>query len=69
MEWGQDLKRLRTYWDGAGARDVCLSYIGSVDPAYYGIRSRPLEGRTGAGARDIAISVNDLYSLSGGYAW
>jgi len=46
-----------------------LSYFGNIDPTYYGIRSRPLAGRTNADGCDIAISVNDLYSLSGEYAW
>ncbi len=69
VDWGQDLKRLKAYQAQAGHPDLCLSYFGNIDPAYYGISYRPLTSRTNADACDIAISVNDLYSLSGEYAW
>lgn len=38
LDWGQDLKRLKRYLDKEGIRRVYLSYFGTADPCYYGIR-------------------------------
>jgi 4-amino-4-deoxy-L-arabinose transferase-like glycosyltransferase len=43
LDWGQDLPRLRTWLEkNAGAEPVYLSYFGSGEPDYYGIRARRL---------------------------
>jgi 4-amino-4-deoxy-L-arabinose transferase-like glycosyltransferase len=37
LDWGQDLKGLKTYMERHGIRKVKLAYFGLSDPAYYGI--------------------------------
>lgn len=37
LDWGQDLKRLKTYLDERGIEQVRLSYFGRVSPEWYGI--------------------------------
>jgi hypothetical protein len=37
LDWGQDLKNLKTYLQRRGIPQVKLSYFGSADPAYYAI--------------------------------
>ena len=44
LDWGQDLKRLKTWMDAHGVSRVKLSYFGSADPAYYGIDCERLPG-------------------------
>ena len=59
------MKRLKTY---AGDREICLSYFGSIDPAYYGIKYRALTDAAKTDTCDIAISVNSLYT-GDQFAW
>ena len=42
LDWGQDLKLLKAYVDEQGVEEVWLGYLGTADPAYYGIRYRSL---------------------------
>jgi Dolichyl-phosphate-mannose-protein mannosyltransferase len=42
LDWGQDLKRLKTWVDSHHAAPLCLSYFGTADPSYYGIIYEPL---------------------------
>jgi hypothetical protein len=42
LDWGQDLKLLKAYLDEQGVDEVWLGYLGTADPAYYGIRYRSL---------------------------
>jgi 4-amino-4-deoxy-L-arabinose transferase-like glycosyltransferase len=37
IDWGQDLKPLKSWMDENGVTKVNLAYFGSADPAYYGI--------------------------------
>jgi len=69
IDWGQDLKHLRAYLIEHGDPEVCFSYFGHVDPAYYGIKSRDLTADAKAGGCNVAISVNSLYSDAGQYDW
>jgi hypothetical protein len=46
IDWGQDLILLKRYIDRHGIREVNLSYFGSADPRYYGIKARFLPGET-----------------------
>jgi 4-amino-4-deoxy-L-arabinose transferase-like glycosyltransferase len=40
LDWGQDLRRLKTYLDKqGGGPPVCLGYFGNAVPDYYGIRA------------------------------
>jgi hypothetical protein len=42
LDWGQDVKHLKTYLDAHGIEKVSISYFGMADLAYYGIRSMDL---------------------------
>jgi hypothetical protein len=42
LDWGQDLKRLKSYVDRHRIESLKLLYFGMADPAYYGIKSKPL---------------------------
>jgi uncharacterized membrane protein YhaH (DUF805 family) len=42
LDWGQDVKYLKTYLDAHGIEKVSISYFGMADLAYYGIRSMDL---------------------------
>ena len=42
LDWGQDVKNLKSYLDAHHIPEVCMSYFGMADLAYYGIRSRAL---------------------------
>lgn len=44
LDWGQDLKRLKRWMDAHDVEHINLSYFGSADPAYYGIRCTHLPG-------------------------
>lgn len=44
VDWGQDMVRLRSWMAENGVDEVYLSWFGSADPDYYGIRYRPLPG-------------------------
>ncbi|HSF39284.1 MAG TPA: glycosyltransferase family 39 protein [Thermoanaerobaculia bacterium] len=58
LDWGQGLKRLRSYMDREGIDRIGLAYFGHVDPAIYGIEwgfPSP-EGRG-----PVAVSANFLH--------
>lgn len=58
LDWGQGLKRVRSYMDRHGIDRIGLAYFGHVDPAIYGIEwdfPRP-EGRG-----PVAVSANFLH--------
>lgn len=69
VDWGQDLKRLKTWMQENGVDHINLSYFGAADPAYYGIRCTYLPGSP-AFAKDkiqnpvlpgfVAVSINNL---------
>ncbi|HID61352.1 MAG TPA: phospholipid carrier-dependent glycosyltransferase, partial [Anaerolineae bacterium] len=42
LDWGQDLKGLKTYMDREGIDRIKLSYFGAAHPDYYGIIYDPL---------------------------
>lgn len=42
LDWGQDLKRLKTYLDEHHYGKVCICYFGSAPPRYYGIEEQYL---------------------------
>jgi hypothetical protein len=44
LDWGQDLKRLKTWMTARGVKRIKLSYFGSADPAYHGIDCERLPG-------------------------
>jgi len=44
IDWGQDLKQLRSLLDRQGIDDLMLCYFGNTDPGYYGIRYQTVPG-------------------------
>jgi hypothetical protein len=42
LDWGQDLKLLKVFLDERDVDELWLGYFGAADPAYYGIRYRPI---------------------------
>ena len=44
IDWGQDLKGVKTFMDEQGIPIAYLSYFGSAPPAYYGIRYQYVPG-------------------------
>jgi hypothetical protein len=44
IDWGQDLKRLKSWMDEQGVGRLKLAWFGTADPAYYGIDYDPLPG-------------------------
>lgn len=38
IDWGQDLKKLKTWWEAHGRPPLCLAYFGQAEPEYYGLR-------------------------------
>lgn len=76
VDWGQDLKKLKTYMDQHPG-PVCLDYFGSVDPQYYGIHAEYLPKTWDKDERERldctgAISLTlqqDLYIRAGSYKW
>ena len=68
LDWGQDLKHLKRYLDGRGIPAVYLSYFGTADPAYYGIKFQPMPARPPSTAAEPAYYVISATSLQGVYA-
>jgi len=63
LDWGQGLLALREYQEAHPADPLALAYFGSVDPAVYGIRYRPLA----EGERTQGLVVVSATNLSGQY--
>jgi len=77
LDWGQDLKKLKTYIDRNNPGTVCLDYFGYADPGYYGMRweylpktwdKDELERMDCVGAISVTL-LNDLYIRKGSYEW
>ncbi|HEU0122459.1 MAG TPA: glycosyltransferase family 39 protein [Bryobacteraceae bacterium] len=77
LDWGQDLKRLKTYIDTQSPGTVCLEYFGSADPKYYGITAEYLpktwdkdeRGRMNCIGVISATLLHDVYIRPGSYEW
>jgi 4-amino-4-deoxy-L-arabinose transferase-like glycosyltransferase len=75
LDWGQDLKRLKSYLVERNISNVCLKYFGTAPPSYYGIESRPVppsldEARTSGCV--VVMSLTSLYerqAFDGRYDW
>ena len=74
LDWGQDLKALKQWMDDHGVGRVKLSYFGTADPDYYGLRCEMLPGygvirREGVVVRDVragelvAVSATNLQGV------
>lgn len=53
LDWGQDLKKLRTWTLHHPGVPLCLSYFGRADPEYFGIHYKKLESM-----KDLDAVVN-----------
>jgi hypothetical protein len=65
LDWGQDLKNLKSYMAERQIPEVCISYFGMAEPDYYGVHHRPLPPiADSSAARDLdcvaAISATRL---------
>lgn len=74
IDWGQDVKRLRSYMEENAIPYVCMSYFGQANLEYYGIDYRYLpNGNDPHSPADVdcvvAISVTSLLSQDGIYWW
>ena len=75
LDWGQDLKRLKTYLTGRGITNVCLKAFGPAPPSYYGIEFKPMpESRDELRASGcvVVMSLTSLYErqpFDGRYDW
>lgn len=72
LDWGQGLLALREYEAAHPKGDLWLAYFGSVEPAVYGIRARPLaEGERVQGT--VVVSATHLSGQylqnPAGYRW
>ncbi|MGD1018829.1 MAG: glycosyltransferase family 39 protein [Verrucomicrobiia bacterium] len=72
LDWGQDLKPLKRWMDAHHVEVINLSYFGTADPGYYGIRWAGLPGMmenmapTVSGPRlpgYVAVSVQNLHDV------
>jgi hypothetical protein len=65
LDWGQDLKGLRTYMERYGIRKVKLGYFGWSDPAYYGIDYELLPSYSVAGRPSCKEETPETLELKG----
>lgn len=82
LDWGQDLKALKTLMDREGIDELILAYLGTTDPEFYGIRYQYLPYMFYGSTHDdhvvdparevLAVSTNNLQGIVSGqddYAW
>ncbi len=74
IDWGQDIKRLKSFMNKNDISYVCLSYFGQANLDYYDIDYRYLPDSTNfSGLNDIdcvvAISITSLLSEDGKFKW
>lgn len=78
IDWGQDLRHLKSWLDARGQKDVCLMYFGQEEaPGYYGLQSKYIPTTPDILGREpmdcfAAISVTLLHGFyvpPGHYAW
>ena len=69
LDWGQDLKNLKTYMDDNGIQEIYLAYFGSARPSCYDIQALPLatEKPDDLGTRPPAVYAISATYLQGGY--
>jgi hypothetical protein len=80
LDWGQDLKGVKTYMDKENLPIIYLSYFGTAPPSYYGIRYQYVPGAwplgwppptdrvpADASRKILAISVSNLQDVATPY--
>jgi len=70
IDWGQDLRRLKTYLDREEEKGACLVYFGSAPPEYYGIEyfGPPAPGQNCLAAVSVTALMG-VYLRDDPYAW
>jgi hypothetical protein len=65
LDWGQDLKGLRSYALQRGIKKMKLSYFGTADPSYYGLDYQEIseEETHSPSPGTYGISVNNLLNV------
>lgn len=61
LDWGQDLKNLKTYMDQHDLDSIYLAYFGSAHVDYYGMRALPLPAQEPA---DLQTRSEAVYAIS-----
>jgi len=61
LDWGQDLKNLKRFMDDRGLSEIRLSYFGSANPDYYGIKALPVPMEEPV---DLEAAPPGLYAIS-----
>lgn len=77
LDWGQDLRKLRTWWDASGHPKLCLRYFGAPDPSEFGFRWETLPETNDLATRAetdcigavSATLLKDVYVPPGAYQW
>ncbi len=77
LDWGQDLKKLRAWWDARGRPKICLHYFGAPDPSEFGFAWEFLPYTKHAAERAEADCIGvvsatllkDVYMEPGAYQW
>lgn len=74
VEWGQGVKKLKTYLDSHNVSNVCVDYFGNTDLHYYGIEYRPLPAVSSLDAArsldcPLAISITKLCWEQDKFRW
>jgi 4-amino-4-deoxy-L-arabinose transferase-like glycosyltransferase len=75
LDWGQDLKRLKSYLVDRSISNVCLNYFGTALPSYYGIEAKPVPAsldETRSSGCVAVMSITAFYEFQpfdGRYDW
>ncbi len=64
LDWGQDLPGLEGTWTRNGIPSIKLSYFGTAEPRYYGIRCERLPGYPPPAELAKASTPGDLVAVS-----
>ena len=75
LDWGQDLKRLKTYQSSHDLKNACVAYFGIGRPDDYGVIWRPVPGSLAEAQRSgcVVVMSNTQFAFDGGdekaYQW
>jgi len=77
IDWGQDIKKLRSWMDANGNPPVCLEYFGMAYAEHYGVKRNGLPKTWETGERAnldcvgaiSATLLHDVYVEPGKFAW
>jgi hypothetical protein len=64
LDWGQDLKNVKSYMLQNDLQEIYLGYFGSAHPGYYGVRYLPLPMKE---PEDLDLRAPAVYAISATY--